>query len=228
MEEEFARFQIDSPVHFVKCDEQDPPRVSDSDIDGLRERLESFVTFTLPSHIRSVIGGEARRSNGLEDTYSLCRLLYKFGHYSSAIHYLGAIHPRDGRPLYDVTLKHPDDLSSAFCARRCRASSDAQSCRKASSRSTSSQRCSTTRAHPNSSSSFTIYFQEAIPLPGAIISVRQDEVLSLMMVIDTDSFQMIELFSSLRVGDPFQLTSGQQKKVSPGLNQFSFYAVDSE
>jgi hypothetical protein len=61
VEEEFARFQIDSPVHVVKCDEQDQPPVSDFDTDGLRERLERFVTFTLPSHIRSLIGGEARR-----------------------------------------------------------------------------------------------------------------------------------------------------------------------
>jgi hypothetical protein len=122
VEEEFGRFQIDAPVYVVKYNEQDPQRVSDSDIDDLRERLESYVAFTLSSHIRSLIGGETRRSNGLEDTYSLCRLLYKLGYYSSAMQYFGAIHPRDGRPFwpavppfYDITREHPDDLSSGVC-----------------------------------------------------------------------------------------------------------------
>jgi hypothetical protein len=29
--------------------------------------------------------------------------------------YFGAIHPRDGRPFYDITREHPDDLSSGVC-----------------------------------------------------------------------------------------------------------------
>jgi hypothetical protein len=73
-----------------------------------------------------------------------------------------------------------------------------------------------------------VYFQEEIPLSGTIISMKPDEVLSLVMVVDADAFKMIELFSGLRVGDPFQfIFRPVDYEVSPGLHQFSFYAVDS-
>jgi hypothetical protein len=48
--------------------------------------------------------------------------------------------------------------------------------------------------------------------------MRQDEVLSLVMAISTDAFQMVELSSSLRVGDPFQFNfRPADNKVSQGL-----------
>jgi hypothetical protein len=120
VEADFAKQAIDAPFVVVKYNEQEDPRVSDSDFQTLHEKLEFYIAQRFADQIRMWIDAEDHLANGLSDTYSLYGLLTKLGFHSAAMKCLWNLLMADlpfwppVPTFYEIVGEYSDDLSSSL------------------------------------------------------------------------------------------------------------------